>query len=161
VAVPELLFGVVLVVALVGLAGYFAWRQFQTRRGLIGDRALTPEERGYLIRQTRRRLVCCVLMVLFAGFLVGWYFLEQKLPELQAVAEEEGKTHPLVELLAYYWILALLVLFGIFALAGLDFFATARYGLHQKKLLEIERRTALEIDAARLRQRRTEDRTNL
>ena len=113
------------------------------------------EERGFLIRQTRRRLICSVLMVVFAGFLVGWYFIETNFLDLKSVAEEEpGKTHPLVELVAYYWIAALLVLFGILALAGMDFIATARYGLHQKKLLEVERRTALEIEAMRLRKQR-------
>jgi hypothetical protein len=149
----ELFFGILLVAALLLLAGYFAWRQFQTRRALVHDRTMPAEERGYLLRQSRRRLICSMLMFLFAGFLIGWYFIEINLPELKPAAADE-KPPPLVELLAYYWIAALLVLFGILALAGVDFFATARYGLQQKKLLEIERRAALEIEAARLRNER-------
>jgi uncharacterized membrane protein YjgN (DUF898 family) len=151
----EALFGILLVVVLLTVAGIFAWRQFKTRRFVARERSLPPEERGYLIRQTRRRLICSVLMVLFAAFLVGWYFIESNLPELKPAADHEAGTgHPLVELVAYYWITALLVLFGIFALAGMDFFATARYGMHQRKLLEIERRAALELEAARLRRDR-------
>jgi hypothetical protein len=96
-----------------------------------------------------------MLMVLFAGFLIGWYFIESKIPELKLAPDREhGAAPPFVQLVAYYWITALLVLFGIIALAGIDFFATARYGMHQKKLLEIERRTILEIEAARLREQR-------
>ena len=152
---PELITGIVLVLALLGLAGYFGRRQFKTRLALAVDREMPAEERGYWMRQTRRRLICSVLMVLFAGFLVGWYFIERNLPDLKLVAEQEpDKTQPVLELVAYYWIAALLVLFGIFALAGMDFFATARYGMHQKKLLDDERRAVLEMEAARLRQQR-------
>jgi hypothetical protein len=153
--ISELLFGILLVLALVGLAGYFAYRQFQTRRAVAQDRDMAPEERGFLIRQTRRRLICSVLMFLFAGLLVGWFFIEPNVRDLKLTIDHEpGTTPPLVELVAYYWITALLLLFGILALAGMDFFATARFGLHQKKLLEVERRTALEIEVTRLRNAR-------
>jgi len=96
-----------------------------------------------------------MLMFLFAGFLIGWYLIESNVSEWTHAAEREpGQTPPFVQFVAYYWITALLVLFGIIALAGIDFFATARYGMHQKKLLEIEQRTLLEIEAARLREQR-------
>ncbi len=144
-----------LVCCLLGLAGYFSWRQFVIRRGLFQDRSLIYEERRFLIWQTRRRLICSVLMFLLAGFLIGWFFIERNLPELKAIALQDlGKTHPLVEVVALYWAAALLILFGIIILAGMDFFATARHGMHQKKLLEIERRTILEAEAARLRSQR-------
>ncbi len=152
-SLPELFFGVSLVLALVGLAGFFAWRQLRTRQGLSLD--LPSDERGFVIRQTRRRVLCSVLMVLFAGFLVGWYFIEPRLEHLRPLGNEDPRDKPpVVELVAYYWIAALLVLFGIIAVAGLDFFATARYALKQKKLLKTERRVALEIEAARMRKRR-------
>jgi hypothetical protein len=151
----ELLVGAMLVLALLGLAGYFAWRQFKVRYALVQDRALPPDERAFLIRQTRRRLICSVLMVLFAGFLIGWYFIEPNFRDLEPPAgHEPGKAPPLVELLALYWITALVVLFGILVLAGMDFFATARYAMRQKKLLQAERRAALETEVARLRQQR-------
>src|SRR5262249_23751045 len=108
-----------------------------------------------LVRQTRRRLICSVFMLLFAGLLIGWFFIEPHVRDLKAAEERApGNTNQLVEMVAYYWIIALLLLFAILALAGLDFFATARFGLSQKKLLEIERRMALELDAARLRKER-------
>ncbi len=151
----ELFLGLVLVCCLLGLAGYFSWRQFVIRRRLVHDRSLIPEERSFLIWQTRRRLICSILMFLLAGFLVGWFFIERNLPELKAIAlENPAKTHPLVQLVAFYWAAALLILFGIIILAGMDFFATARHGMRQKKLLEIERRTVLEMEAARLRSQR-------
>jgi hypothetical protein len=155
VSTSELFFGILLVLALLGLAGYFTWRQFKTRHLLTHDRTLSPDDRLYLIRQSRRRLICSVLMVLFAGFLIGWYFIEPNLPDKNLAADQEpGKAHPLVEMVAYYWITALMVLFGILVLAGMDFFATARYAMRQKKLLEVEHRAALETAAARLRSER-------
>jgi hypothetical protein len=152
---PELIIGILLVAALLGLGGYFAWRQFQIRRTVAQDRAMPSQERGYLILQTRRRLVCSVLMILFAGLLIGWYFIESNLPDLKLAAEQEpAKTHPLLELLTLYWIIALLVLFGILTLAGMDFFATARYAMHQKRLLDSERRATLQAETDRLRNQR-------
>jgi hypothetical protein len=155
VSISEVSFGILLVLALLALGGYFAWRQFRIRQALAWDRSMPLEDRRFLIRQTRRRLICSVLMVLLAALLIGWYFIEANLPDLRSIADHEpGESQPLVELVAYYWIAALLVLFGILTLAGMDFFATARYGMHQKKLLEVERRSVLEIEATRLRNRR-------
>jgi MFS family permease len=154
---PELFFGFILVIALLGLGGFFILRQFKVRYELARDQSISSVEKRFLTRQSRRRLICSVLMVLLGGFLIGWYFIESKIPELKLAPEREpGATPHIIHLVAYYWITVLLVLFGIIALAGIDFFATARYGMHQKKLLEIERRTILEIETARLRERRND-----
>jgi hypothetical protein len=151
----ELILGILLVAALLGLGVYFAWRQFQIRRTLAHDRTMPSPERSYLLLQTRRRLVCSVLMILFAGLLVGWYFIESNLPDLRVAAEQEpDKTTPVIELVTAYWIIALLALFGILTLAGMDFFATARYAMHQKRLLELEHRATLQAETDRLRNQR-------
>jgi flagellar biosynthesis protein FlhB len=151
----ELVFGVLLVLAILFVACYFGWRQISMRHALGKDRTLSLAERTFMIRQSRRRLICSVLMVLFAGFLVGWYFIEANLPNLKdALDQDPEKRQPLVELLTYYWIIALSVLFAILVLAGLDFLATARYARHQKRILDDERSAAVEIEASRLRKHR-------
>ncbi len=151
----ELVFGILLSVAILFVGGYFAWRQIRIRRALAHNRAIAPAERAFTIGQTRRRLLCSLLMVLFGGFLLGWYFIEANLPDLRAALDDDPeKGETLVALLTYYWIAALAVLFVVLLLAGLDFFSTARYAIHQKKLLDQERRTALEIETARLRKHR-------
>ena len=153
----EVILGLLLALTLVAVAIFFGRRQLQTLNNLRTNDALAGEERRYLHRQVRRRLICSILMVLFAAFLVGWLFIAGLLPqpeEAQAGAEPD---RALVHFVAYYWMAALLVLFAILVLASLDFFATARYGMHQKKLLNLEHRANLEIDAARIRKERRQD----
>jgi hypothetical protein len=148
----EIFLGILLVIVLLGLAFFYARRQFQARLALARDRTMPEEERTYLMKQSRRRLICSVLMILFALFLIGWFVIEANLPDLKQVElQDKTRPQPLLELLAYYWITALLVLFGIFVLGGIDFFATARFALRQKKLLDSERRAALEMEAQCLR----------
>ncbi|MBI3410203.1 MAG: hypothetical protein HY040_17825 [Planctomycetes bacterium] len=153
----ELFFGIVIVLVLLGVAGYFGWLQIQNSQNLRRNRDMPAEERQFIRRQVRRRLICCVLMVIFAGCLAGWFFIEARLPErLANNPEEKPGDNPWVEMIVYYWTFALLVLFAILALAGLDAIATARYGLRSHRALENERRAVLEAEAARLRQQRHE-----
>src|SRR5262249_43991077 len=145
----ELIFGIAIVLVLLGVAGYFGYRQIQNSQKLSRDRDIPNEERQFIRRQIRRRLVCCVLMVIFPGFLAGWFVIEDRLPERIANnPEEKPGENPWVEMIVYYWSLALFVLFTILALAGLDAIATARFGLRSHRALEIERRTVLEAEAA-------------
>ncbi|MCI0640899.1 MAG: hypothetical protein L0Y70_17640 [Gemmataceae bacterium] len=148
---PEILLGGALVFGLAVLAIYYARRQFQLLKTIGKDQTLIPEEKRYFYRQIRRRLTCSALMLVLAGLLVGWFFIAQNLPGPEA---DEDRRKPILEMVTFYWILALLVLFGILALAGFDFMATARYGLRQRRLLEMEHRAALEMETARLRKKR-------
>ncbi|HMF16299.1 MAG TPA: hypothetical protein VKE98_03790, partial [Gemmataceae bacterium] len=59
----EYIFGVTLVLILLGSAGYFAWRQKRTLRSLADPNMLTPEDRLYVHKQVRRRMLSSVLMV--------------------------------------------------------------------------------------------------
>ena len=72
----ELTLGMGLAGLLVGVAGYFTYRQQQTLQQLRHDTELTLDDRRYLHRQVVRRLFSSVLLVVLAGFLVGWFFLE-------------------------------------------------------------------------------------
>jgi hypothetical protein len=51
---------------------------------------------------------------------------------------------------------AILLLLAILMLASWDFLATARYGFARQKQLELERRSMMEMEAAKLRRRRQE-----
>jgi hypothetical protein len=157
-ALAEFISGAVLVVVLLGLAGYFIWRQKKTLATLHRS-DLGPEDRLYVHKQVRRRLTCSVLMIVFAGMLIGWFFLEpevrQGAPEHQAAAQDARADRAnMLRLVTVYWIVALLIVFAILFLAGHDLLATARFGLRLQRQLEAEQRAVLESDASRLRQER-------
>ena len=150
--------GTLLASVLVFVAVYFGLRQRRTFAQLRADTEMDAEERSYLARQMRRRLLCSALLVVLAALLIGGLFLDDR---ARALAPPEGE--PLsqeakdeLRFLIYYWISALLVLMAALFLASWDFLATARYGFSRHKQLEHERRTMLEIEAANLRRRRQE-----
>jgi hypothetical protein len=150
--------GITLACVLVFVAAFFSLRQRRTLRLLRADSEMPEEERTYLTRQVRRRLTCSALLLVFAGILVGWLFLEDRarglVPGTGEAISEEAKDE--LRFLTYYWIAALLVLLGMLFLASWDFLATARYGFRRHKQLEQDRRAMLEMEAAKLRRRRQE-----
>jgi heme A synthase len=153
----SLFFGIVMVLVLLGVAGYFGWQQIRNSQTLRHDSAMLPQERNFLRRQIRRRLICSVLMVVLAGLLVGWFVIASRLPEhLPSHPDEKASDNPWVVMIVYYLTFALLVLFAILILAGIDLIATARFGLRSQRLLESERRAVLEAEAARFRKKRHE-----
>jgi hypothetical protein len=156
----EYIFGVTLVLLLLGFAGYFAWRQKRTLRSLSDPNMLTPEDRLYVHKQVRRRMLCSVLMVALAGMLIGWFFIGGELNEQAPPQPVDGKAEPgvTVRLIMLYVIVALLLLFIIVILAVTDLMATARFGLRHQRRLENERREMLETQAAILRQQRNGER---
>lgn len=95
-------------------------------------------------------------MLIFAGFLVGWFFLLRELAAVAPPDPVEETEHPLVRTITYYWIAALFVLFGLVCLAAADFLATARHGMRSVRLLEQQRRAELEEELSRYRRRRAE-----
>ena len=142
----ELVFTLALAAVLLGLAGYFGWRQVQTLRGLAG---MGVEEQHYLRAQAYRRLFCSALMVVLAGMLVGWIFLGA-----DAADPAAPLTADLARLFSVYWIAALLVLLVLVALAAVDFWAIARFGMSQHRRLQADQRALLEEHAARRRRER-------
>jgi hypothetical protein len=156
----EIIFGSLLVAALLGLAGYFSWRQTKTLERLR-TQDLSPEDRFYVRKQVQRRLLCCVLMAVLGCMLVGWFFLDDQL-RTDPVAEEkiEGKApddadrrNSLV-FSTFYLIAFLLLLMVVLFLAAADLLATARFGHRQRRQLEAEHRAMLDSQKQRLRQER-------
>lgn len=150
-----------LALVILGLAGFFLFRQIIGFKAWRVDPALTEDDRRYLFSQGRRRIVCSLLMIVLAGFLVGWVFIAPNMMEAVPAAgadpnREAGKLPEGMRGLIYYWIIALVVLFVILALAALDLFATARYGLRNQKHLVDERRSLIEGEIERLKRIRRE-----
>jgi hypothetical protein len=153
----ELAFGVILVLVLLGMAGYYVWRQRNTLR-LLRNETLSPEDRSYLHGQVRRRMLTSILMVVLAGMLIAWYFVEGSFRDMEPPAVQDAKMNPeqkeSLQLMVLYWVAALLVLLGILILAAVDLVATARFGFRHQRQLEADRRAMLEKQAALYRQER-------
>jgi Kef-type K+ transport system membrane component KefB len=146
------------------LAGYYAWRQVKTLRGLRSAEETGPEERLFLLRQARRRIFGSALMVLLALMLGGMLiFLEGPLEELSnyfADARAAGVVDPdlspeqksLRTLYTVWTIGLLLTLLAVLATAGVDFLATRRFSMRQLRRIQSDRRAMIERQVARLRQ---------
>src|SRR5438477_13150141 len=134
---------VLVAVVLLAVAGYFGWHQVQTLRGGAG-----PDERRYAVRQAWRRLFCCGLMVLVAGMLIGWLFLDGHYREMhsraQAAPEEQrdkvltDEDRDFVRFMGAYWGFVLLAVFTLLGLAAVDMWAIARQGLRQHRQLQAD-----------------------
>jgi len=150
---------------LLSLSFFFGWRQLLALRSLGEQPNLPVEESRYQRRQAYRRLIGCGLMVLLALLLAGWQiFLEDK---AQALAVERDNVVPdsepppmteeqrdLARLCVYYWIVILLVLLTIVALAGVDMWTTRRRGLREHRKILDDQRIMLERQVARYREGR-------
>jgi uncharacterized Tic20 family protein len=99
---------------------------------------------------------------MFAAVLLGWLlFMDGHFRQLRPLpgAEEAVLDDYAKEWLRFYlgyWIFAMVLLMVIIALAGVDFLATARYGLAHKKKLLRDQQTVLAMEVARLRLKRQE-----
>jgi hypothetical protein len=150
---------------LLGLAFYFGWRQVVALGEVREQTSLPAEENRYQRRQAHRRLVGCGLMALLALLLAGaQLFLEDKaqaLAEQRDALPDDGSAPPLTEperdfarMYACYWIVCLLVLMAIVALAGVDLWETRRRGLREQRKLLDDQRLMLERQVERYRQKR-------
>ena len=161
----QIVFGILLVALLLGLAGYYAWRQVQTLRTLAEPEESTEDEQRYLRRRAWRRLVGSLFMVVLAVLLGGMMlFLEERaseLAELSAAARARGEEPQLdadqrqFRLLYGYWNIALLCsMLAMLTMAFFDALATRRYGLGQLRRIQADRRAMIERQVARMRQER-------
>lgn len=157
---PGIVFGLILVVVLLGLAAFSVWRQRKTLR-LLRTEELSDADRRFFRGQVRRRLISAALMVVFAGLLVGSFFLTENLRDLRPAEQPAAQDQPpqanaeqrgAIQLFTFYWIVALLVLLGILALAAVDMWAIAKYGVRHHRQIEADRRAMIEEEAARYRQ---------
>jgi len=162
--VGQIIFGVLLVIVLLGLAGFYSWRQWAVLRGLRQAGDLSPEDRRYTRRQAWRRIVCSALMVVMAGLIAGHYKFEDRYHQVVAEGEasrqrgEKREFNPeerqFLQLYEIYWLVTLLVLLAIIILAGIDFFAIRRYGRRHYRQIQADRRAMIENELARLRSQR-------
>ena len=161
----QIIFGTLLILVLLALAGYYAWRQVQTLRGLSAAEELAPEEHQYLRRRSWRRLIGSGLMIVLAVLLGGMMlFLEgpaQELTDFSAAARNQGEEPQLtpeqrrLRTLYTCWVIGLLLcLLAMLTMAALDILATRRFGLRQFRRIQADRRAMIERQAARIRQQR-------
>lgn len=153
-----------LIIVLVGLAGFTAWRQWQTIQSQKGEIELSLEDRLFFRRQVRRRLWCAGLMLVLAGLLALSFILEGPANQLVAQGEaarergQEQRFDPEQErffhLWSSFWIVTLLVLLGIIVLAGLDLVAIRHYGRRHLRQIQADRRAMIEDQIARVRSQR-------
>lgn len=158
----EVILGGLLAVVLVGLAVFFIWQQKKTLQGLKSGQPPGREDRLYLRKQVNRRLVCSFLMMVIAGMLVGWVFVDRELSERPLDQDDIDRAEPgkifkekteIGGIKILYWVAILVVLFAILFLAIIDLMATARFGLRQHRQLEAERKAMLEEEVARWRKK--------
>jgi threonine/homoserine/homoserine lactone efflux protein len=157
-------FGTLLVVLLLAVAGFYAWRQVLLLRRLRRREDLPPEEDSFLRRQAWRRLINSGLMVVLAGLLAfSLVHLEGRVGKVARERERFTKENapPLTEqekdlLRAWGWlqVAILLVLLTILFLAAVDLFATRRYARRAFRKLQADRRAMIERQATRLREER-------
>jgi hypothetical protein len=161
----QILFGILLVILLLALAGYYAWRQVQTLRGLRDAEESPPDEQRYLRRRAWRRLFGSLFMVVLAVLLGGMMlFLEERANELAKIGEEavaRGEEPRLdadqrhLTLLYGYWVIAMLLsLLAMLTMAFFDMLATRRFSLGQFRRIQGDRRAMIEREVARIRQER-------
>jgi hypothetical protein len=160
---PQVVFGVLLVVGLLALAVVVGWWQVRALRRLRGNTTLPPDDLRYERGKAWRRLLSSVLTLVLAGLLAGaLVYLEgpaQHLADERADAGETGEElpaelKPFARLYGYTWLVVLLVLMLWVVLAGVDLWATRRWGLRQQRKLQADRRAMIERQAARLRSER-------
>jgi hypothetical protein len=164
VGTTQAVFGVVIIVVLVLLGTYYAWRQWQTLRGLRTAAGLPPDEFRYVRNQAWRRLAGAALMLVFAALFAGLLYLEGPANSLVQAGEEaharndQAGMNPeqkqFFHFYTAYVIVLLLVLLALIALAGYELFAIRRYSLHHLRQIQAERRAMIKEETARIRAER-------
>jgi hypothetical protein len=156
VTITQSVFGALLVVGLLALAGGYGWSQWRLLRRLRAPGRPGGEDDRYLRGQARRRLATSVLLLVLAGLLaVALACLEgpaQRLADQAPGAAPTPEQRQFFHFYGAYWIVFLLVLLAVVALAGIDLWAIRRYGARQFRRLQDDRRAMLERQAALLRQ---------
>jgi hypothetical protein len=157
-------FGALLVLLVLGLALFYGARQVRVLRRPADS---SPEEASYERARARRRL-CTSLLLLLLGvqLAVTLVFLEepahQQGEEWKTLVDEARKRgEPVPERTpeqrwfarVYGWnlIAMLLVLLAVVLLAGLDLWATRRFGIAQHRQIRADRRAMIERQIEQLR----------
>jgi hypothetical protein len=161
----ELVLVALIVLVLVALAGLFGWRQWQLLRGL-GHAELSVEDRVYYRHQAWRRLAGCVLMIVLAGLLSGWYLLgfdtrtaaltvRGNSTDTVAEAVQRGAAmQRFLNLASFYVIFTLLVLLALVCVGAVDVLAIRRFGLRHYRKIQSDRRAMIEEQVSIMRSQR-------
>jgi len=159
----QLFFGILIVIIVVGVACYFSWREIQALAALRRSPGISLDDRKYAYFKAWRRLACSALMLAFAVLFAASFFLESpadRLVEQGQAAREQNQKPTLdpsqvdfVQVYRNLWVVMLLLLLAILALAGWDYFAIRRFAQRHYRQLQEERRTMIENELVRLRSR--------
>ena len=159
----ESVWATILVIGVIGLAGYFAWQQRRALRRLKQTDNLHPEERHYQRQHAGRVFVCCILMILVAAMVGGWYAfgLDEEARQLSQQAAGQAENEHLdpsqqrsLTFITFYWIVAILFVLGMIYVALMDIWAVRRFGLRQTRQLQADRRAMLERQIGLMRAER-------
>jgi hypothetical protein len=157
---------VVFVAVLIGLAG-IGWHRWWSIRHWKQVENLPPQDRRYYRLHAGRVFICCVLAIMVAGMVGGWYVsgLDRSAAKLadQATGQPDDPDHPLdpdqqrsLWFYTVYWILAILLVLAMFYVALMDLWAVRRFGLRHMRQLQADRRAMLERQIELLRTERIE-----
>jgi high-affinity Fe2+/Pb2+ permease len=154
-----------LVLASLGVAGYFARQQVRALRGLGRRGDLSTDDYRYLRNQAWRRLAGCVLLSAVAVMMSYWYLsgqdagidaLGDQLKAQQAAGERQPRPEQDQErrFYVYYWITVLLLLLGVVLLAAADVWAIRQFGARHYRRIRDDRKAMLERELEELRRDR-------
>jgi len=163
---PEQVFAIVLIFTLLGVSGYFAWRQFRTLQWLKTQPQMMPEDRTYYRRQVIRRLMGCGLTLILAGLLIG-IFAFGVMAGLDQLAAQGGQARKdgtklteeqqdFVRFSFSYLGVLMLVLFVLLSVVFVDVMAIRRFGMRHRKRIRDDRRAMLMRQLPLLRREREE-----
>jgi hypothetical protein len=160
--------GLILAAILVFMAGWTVRSQFKIFAQLRSPDSMADEDRRYLTKRSRGRIVNSIFILILGGML-AWTYLsgnEQRAEEIgqKNEAARNDPNIPRVELSEEerafmkfyigYWIAFLLILFIVFTHAILDFWATRRYAVNEMKRIRDDQKVLLERDLAMYRQQK-------
>ena len=159
----QIVFGSILVAALLLLSCYFGWRQWVVLRRLRAE-TLPREEARYEKLKAYRRLVSCGLTLLL-GLLLGGILSLYESAAQEIANQREGydaRTVPALtpdqrQMLRVWggsWVAILLLLLVVVGIAAVDLWSTRRHALQQFRKLQADRRAMIQRQSTRLREER-------
>ncbi len=150
----ETIAATILVLVTLGVAFAFGLRQY--RQLIRYGHAVASEERDFMWRTARRRLLISCMLGL-VGLLIGATYLSGLDHSVAAIGDSRGQ-QPLnpvekqvVKLFSGSWIAILLLLLGIVAAVGLDLWYVRRHWRQSLQQIRDDRRDMMDRQLARLR----------
>lgn len=157
----QILFGSVLIAALVAVAVGFLYYQVRALRMLADDFEWTDDERGFQRRQAYRRIAAAVLMLLIAALLlvvhVCYEDAAQQLADWLAAQPVRPEFTPeqttFARVWGWLWLVILVLLLALVIVGAWDYLANRRHGLRQRRAIVAARREMIAEEVERLREK--------